>query len=265
MHARSALFDVYGDLLPSREHRATVAALVRLLEPVGIAPPAVRTAVSRMVSQGWLEPVRLAEGRGYAATDRAVVRLAEAARRIYRRPLDWDGKWHLVLLQVSPSSPTPARTVRNRAHRQLGYLGYAPLRDGVWVSPHRSPEVADALAGDDVTATTAVVDELDPPDAAVAAWDLPALHAAYEEWLAGAADRLEADLAGDDDAERAAYAARFHLVHEWRKFLFVDPRLPDSLLPTDWAGHRAGAFFAEQADRLQGPADAFVARVLADS
>ena len=52
MHARSALFDLYGDHLLARGGRAPVAALVRLLEPLGIAAPAVRTAVSRMVRQG---------------------------------------------------------------------------------------------------------------------------------------------------------------------------------------------------------------------
>ena len=61
-----------------------MAALVRLLAPLGIAAPAVRTAVSRMVRQGWLEPVRLPEGPGYALTPRAVRRLDDAAARIYR-------------------------------------------------------------------------------------------------------------------------------------------------------------------------------------
>ena len=85
MNARSALFDLYGDHLRSRGAQAPVAALVRLLAPLGIAAPAVRTAVSRMARQGWLEPVRLPEGPGYALTPRAVRRLDEAAERIYRR------------------------------------------------------------------------------------------------------------------------------------------------------------------------------------
>jgi len=65
VHARSALFDLYGDHLRARGDRAPVAALVRLMAPLGIAAPAVRTAVSRMVRQGWLEPVLLPCGRGY--------------------------------------------------------------------------------------------------------------------------------------------------------------------------------------------------------
>src|SRR4051794_11028319 len=45
VHARSALFDLYGDHLRARGDSAPVAALVRLLAPLGIAPPAVRTAI----------------------------------------------------------------------------------------------------------------------------------------------------------------------------------------------------------------------------
>src|SRR5882757_10664082 len=94
MQARSALFDLYGDYLRPRGGRAPVAALVRLLAPLGIAAPAVRTAVSRMVRQGWLHPLRLASGPGYLATRKAAHRLDEAASRIYRtQTVVWDGNF----------------------------------------------------------------------------------------------------------------------------------------------------------------------------
>ena len=82
VNARSALFDLYGDHLQQRGGHAPVASLVRLLAPLGVAAPAVRTAVSRMVRQGWLEPVRLPDGPGYALTPRAARRLDDSAARI---------------------------------------------------------------------------------------------------------------------------------------------------------------------------------------
>src|SRR3954451_22672093 len=95
------------------------------------APPAARTAVSRMVRQGWLSPVRLPQGRGYALTTRAVRRLDEAGRRIYRdAPDTWDGRWHLLVIQHIPE-----RARRERLRAGLGYLGYAPLDDTTWISP----------------------------------------------------------------------------------------------------------------------------------
>src|SRR5215218_7030902 len=116
MQARSALFDLYGDYLRPRGGRAPVAALVRLLAPLGIAAPAVRTAVSRMVRQGWLHPLRLSTGPGYLLTPKAARRLDEAAARIYRTGDNrWDGRFDLVVLE------TP---ISRRDARRLSYLGY---------------------------------------------------------------------------------------------------------------------------------------------
>ena len=70
VHARSALFDLYGDHLIARGGWAPIAAVVGLLGGLDITAPAVRTAVSRMVREGWLEPVER-DARGYAATAQA--------------------------------------------------------------------------------------------------------------------------------------------------------------------------------------------------
>ena len=57
---------------------------VRLLGSIDIAAPAVRTAVSRMVRQGWLQPVTLEGGPGYALTPKAETRLDDAVSRVFR-------------------------------------------------------------------------------------------------------------------------------------------------------------------------------------
>jgi phenylacetic acid degradation operon negative regulatory protein len=86
VHARSALFDIYGDHLLSRGEQAPVTALLRLVTPLRIsAPPYGLRAVSRMARQGWLLPVQLPAGAGYRLTPRAVGRLRQAADRIYRQ------------------------------------------------------------------------------------------------------------------------------------------------------------------------------------
>src|SRR5687768_466780 len=106
MQARSALFDLYGDYLRPRGGRAPVAALVRLLAPLGIAAPAVRTAVSRMVRQGWLHPLRLSTGPGYLLTPKAARRLDDAAARIYRTTRAiWNGRFDLLVVEP-PGSRT---------------------------------------------------------------------------------------------------------------------------------------------------------------
>jgi phenylacetic acid degradation operon negative regulatory protein len=258
MHARSALFDVYGDHLRARGSQAPVAAVVRLLAPVGIAAPAVRTAISRMVMQGWLEPVQLEGGRGYRATELATARLDRAAERIYRLDQSpWDGTWHLVFLQ-GPHE----RTARKRLRADLAFVGYAELADHVWVSPLVRAELPSVLERAGATGRTARATDFDP--APTEAWDLAALHEAYRRWPE-TADLLVAEersAAGSNDPDETAFAVRFHLVHEWRKFLFADPGLPAELLPANWPGHAAAERFAREAGRLKPAADRFVARCL---
>ncbi len=251
MQARSALFDLYGNYVRSRGGKAPVAALVRLLAPLGIAGPAVRTAVSRMVRQGWLEPAKLPSGPGYGLTSRAVRRLDEAAARIYRtREAEWDGTWHLLVLEH-----VDRRSARERLHAGLGFLGYARLNGVTWLAPRPSAEVDTLLESEGVRADSFQARDLgDPVALAHRAWDLAALGAAYRTWLAEARDLL-ADPPRDDEE---TYAVRSTLVHEWRKFLFQDPGLPRSLLPSDWPGDEAAAYFDGQAARLLPVASRFV-------
>jgi phenylacetic acid degradation operon negative regulatory protein len=257
MRARSALFDVYGDHLRSRGDQAPVSALIRMLEPVGIAEPAVRTAISRMAAQGWLEPTRVDDAPGYRASARAIERLSEAATRIYRRgPEPWDGRWRLVFLEAPRH-----RGERDRLRRELTYLGYAEHAPGVWLCPFERPEVDEVVTRAGGSARHAVAVQLDPDP--VAAWDLSGLASAYAAWpeLADRLVRSPAEVDGADDDE-AAFAARFRLVHEWRKFLFDDPGLPAQLLPADWPGIPAAERFTREAARLKPAADRFVGRCL---
>lgn len=260
MQARSALFDLYGDHLRARGGQAPVAALVRLLAPLEIAAPAVRTAVSRMVRQGWLRPVRLDAGPGYALTQKATRRLDEAAARVYRTGrLTWNGRFDLIMLD-----PPPSRATRTRVCSSLAFLGYGQIGERAWVAPRVSDEVDTLLKEAGVRYDRFLATHAAGTDGAASlvrrAWDLPALARAYEEFIATFAPVVEPVPARGDD--QAAYSARFRLVHAWRTFLFRDPQLPPTLLPTPWAGTAAAAFFDKHATRLRPAADRFVNQCL---
>lgn len=250
MNARSTLFDVYGDHLRVRGGAAPIAALLRLLAPLDIAAPAVRTAVSRMVRQGWLTPTRVGGAPGYALTARGRRRLDDAAARIYRtgNPT-WDGAWHLLVVTL-PNG----RSARDRVRAGLAFLGYGALDDTTWVAPRPSGEVDALLAAEGARAErfTATHDG-DSVALLARAWDLESLGRAYARFLDDAAPLL-----GDDGTDVAAYVAKSQLLHEWRKFLFRDPGLPIALLPPDWPGLKAAAFFDEQTARLAPGAGRFV-------
>lgn len=257
MQARSALFDVYGDHLRSRSGQVPVAGLIRLLRPLDIAAPAVRTAISRMVREGWLRHCRLPNGPGYGLTPRALQRLDDAAARVYRsRDESWDGNWHLLVVE-----PLPGRSTRQRLRAALGYLGYAPLGGlgsggGTWIAPRPSSEVSALLEAEGACAEQFIAGgNGDPAGLMRRAWDVDGIAAAYERWLADARSLVAgAGITSDEEA----YAVRSRLVHEWRKFLFQDPGLPRELLPADWPGDQAAAFFDAEAGRLAPAANRFV-------
>lgn len=239
-----------------------MAALVRLLAPLSIAAPAVRTAVSRMVRQGWLRPVRLQAGPGYALTTRALHRLDDAAARIYRtNRRDWDGRFDLVVV-----TPPAVRADRARLVDTLTFLGFGALSPTTWAAPRRG-----AVRARDAEVTELLTDLGVPAERFVArhqagstgaaelvrrAWDLGALADSYRRFVAEYTPAMTA-LPADLPDERG-YAARFGLVHAWRTFLFSDPQLPPELLPADWPGTKAAAFFDRYAGRLRPAADRYV-------
>jgi phenylacetic acid degradation operon negative regulatory protein len=254
VRARSALFDVYGSYLRARGGSATIAALVRLLEPLGFEAPAIRTAVSRMVRQDWLRPVRLPDGPGYALTKRAERRLDEAASRIYRtRPSTWDGRWHVLVLEELPS-----RGDRDRLDSSLRLIGYGPLGPATWVAPRPSPELPDIL--EDVPARVFHGDhDGDDKELAARAWDLDTLAADYTAFVT---EWLPVVSAVDGSTPPEAFAASQRLLHAWRKFLFRDPGLPSPVLPPDWPGTVAARFFDEHTHRLAPAAESFLSDCL---
>jgi phenylacetic acid degradation operon negative regulatory protein len=256
VRARSALFDVYGSYLRARGGAAAIAALVRLLEPLGFEPPAIRTAVSRMVRQDWLRPVRLADGPGYALTRRAERRLDEAAARIYRtHPSTWDGRWHVLVLEELPT-----RGARDRLDSSLRLIGYGPLGPATWVAPRPSAELPDLLAAEGL-ASRQFHGEHDGDDAELAAraWDLRSLGRDYAAFVT---EWLPVVSAVDGTRPAEAFAASQRLLHAWRKFLFRDPGLPAKVLPPRWPGETAAAFFDEHTARLAPAAEAFLAECL---
>ena len=84
------------------------------------------------------------------------------------------------------------------------------------------------------------------------AWDLPALRAEY--------DRFLADTAGLDAGSLPPALAAAELtgvVHRWRRFPFLDPDIPRELLEIDWPGPAAAQRFADLRTLLSPPAMAW--------
>lgn len=255
MRARSALFTLFGDAVRPSGGVAWLSTLTACMGALDFSAQATRTALHRMASEGWVEPLRTGRYAAYRLTDRGEERLDAAAARIYRlRSRAWDGRWRLL------HTPTPIR--RADAVKALRWWGHGRLDPALWVSPH--PPHRDVLALEELSdalrfETAADGDAARNAGVVARAWDLAAVTAAHADFLSA----WPADL--DVSAEpAAAFATRERLVHHWRSFLFLDPGLPRPLEPEGWRGAEAAGRFRLLWERHEAGAWAFYDAASAD-
>jgi phenylacetic acid degradation operon negative regulatory protein len=274
VRARSALFTLLGDVVRPGGGEAWLTPLTEAMVALGFTAQATRTALHRMTNQGWVEPRRVGRYAAYRLTGKGADRLREAAERIYRlEATQWDGRWHLLLADltdVPPPSPAAlslrsadagASAARGELARTLRWMGFGSLPGGIWVSPHDHGEQLEALltaAGVRQSALSfvshgAVAGKITQADRRIVtqAWDLGQLRVAHAAFLERWVDQEP------PHDPRQAFATRIRLVHDWRSFLFLDPGLPGPLLPDDWLGQRAATCFHDLYARLAPQAQAW--------
>ena len=261
------LITLLGDYWYGRREHLPSAALVRLLAEFGVTPVGARAALSRLARRGLLESSRVGRRTYYGLTERAAAVIAEGARRIYSfgtGARSWSGQWTVAAFSI----PEEQRDVRHALRSRLRWLGFAPLYDGVWVTP-----------GDEAAAATAVLKELEITSATVltavlapgspldgdplAAWDLDGLRRSYREFVAKYGPLLRRIGAGEVGASEAL-VARTEIMNEWRNFPNLDPELPPGLLPRPWPRAEARRIFVEVYNGLGPLAQVRVRQVLAE-
>jgi phenylacetic acid degradation operon negative regulatory protein len=243
--ARSVLLTVMGEYVMPRHDALWQETLIDALATLGYKPQAARQALARSVAAGWLRTERVGRRSRVELTTETGAMLETGARRIYGfgSPWEWDGRWLVVVLRV----PEERRDVRHQARTQLAWAGFGSLGGGLWISPHAErEEELRGLSGEgsaaELLSLRAEFGSLgDPRKIVEEAWDLDAVSAAYSTFI-------------DDFARRrprtpqAVFAAQTMLVHEWRKFPFLDPDLPAEMLPAGWPRERAHDLFTERHD-----------------
>ncbi len=213
--------------------------LVRLLGEFGFSPGAARVALNRLVGRELLASSRDGRHVYYAFTPRTVAVLAEGDRRIFslgespRTEVTWTVLWHSI--------PKDRRLARTRLVRRLRFLGFGSVQDGTWLAPHdREAEVGKLLDELDVATHAGVM--LGRPAVAIdfgvfvaRVWDLDELAERYRAF----AEHFRDQRAGGTLDDRQALLLRTRLVHSFREFPFLDPELPEDLVPAP--KHRAEA------------------------
>jgi len=237
---RSVLLTILGEFVLPRHEPVWQETLVGALGAADIKVQAARQALARSTRAGWLVSERRGRRTRLTLSDQTSRLLERGRRRIFGFGAEepWNGEWLVVILRV----PEAQREVRHQLRTQLAWAGFGSLGGGIWITPRveREAEVAEIAHGEhhaEVVSFRGTVGRLgEPRDLVRSAWDLDAVAAQYERFIADFADPAP-------DQPEAVFGRLTMLVHTWRKFPFLDPGLPAELLPEHWPRAEAHELF----------------------
>src|SRR5919202_1173139 len=252
--ARSMLLTVLGEYVLPAEEGVWQETLISALGSLGYKTQAARQALARSVGAGWLRTERHGRRARVHRTEDTREMLTSGAERIYSfgAPRGWDGRWLLVVVRV----PEHRRDVRHLIRSQLAWAGFGSLGNGLWISPHvhREAEVERIVRDLHVAELLSFRAEFggigEPARVVADAWDLDEVGERYREFIADFG-RLRVK------TPEGAFRAQTELVHTWRKFPFLDPDLPQEMLPSGWPRTRAHQVFEERHTDWQAAAQEY--------
>ena len=222
----SVVVTVFGDAIVPRGGSVWLGTLAELFQAMGVDAGALRTAMSRLVADGWTERRRVSRNSSYELTPEGKAASAAAARRIYAAGApDWDGRFHLVLQPDDRDA--------------LVRAGFGQAGPGLWVGTH-------PLASGSAITLEAVA----APDSArrlcARAWPLDRISASFTRFIAA----FSAIPNWTEPTPIEAMIARTLLIHEYRRIVLHAPELPADILPLDWPGAAARDLCAAAYARL---------------
>ena len=268
MQAGSLIITVFGDVVMPRGGSIWLGSLIQLLSPLNINERLIRTTVSRLAEDQWLDSVAVGRRANYTLTAAGLRWFEEASRHIYaaNAPL-WDRRWRLILTV----GEMQARE-RDRVRKALFWQGFGMMGTGCYVHPSADLSAAfDALM---VEGLSGALKKLMPMVAAESrfgpcasdqdmvsrAWNLEQLGKAYLGFCKiyePILESLRADRKTTASPEQALLL-RILLIHDYRRLLLRDPELPAVLAPQNWPGQRARLLCRELYLRLLPASEAFL-------
>lgn len=243
------------------------AAIVALLAESGVTTANARAAISRLARRGVVEIGRQGRRSSYRLTQPTADNLLRGGSLIAAFAAEgkpWDGWWTVIAFSL----PQQASADRRGLREQLRWRGYAPLYDGLWVSPHPLDRASRAelqhLTLGTVTVFRAQHVEIEAATgrAPIEAWDTDALARQYAAFIERWSNLLPRVQTGAVTGAEAVQA-RTESMDTYRRFPTLDPRLPIELMPEDWPRAEARAVFIAIYDGLAKPAQEHV-RAVAD-
>ena len=241
------LLTILGELVEPAGLPVWNAALLELMTELGFEPRTARQAIDRAAEAGWIAGDRVGRNVRWALTPEGERLIHTGSRRVHTTGTGgstWDGRWLVLLVTV----PSRVRTLRKRLYASLRWEGFGNPTSGLWLSPHvdREAEAGAVIKGlglDETTFAfvgTSTTIGLDDEAVVSQAWDLDGLAAQYRELL------TDIDQPRPTDAT-ALLVGHITAVNQWQRFPYIDPQLPEQLLPK-WIGREVAHRFQERRD-----------------
>jgi len=257
------IFTLYGDYISHYGSKIWIGSLIRLLSEFGHNEQSVRAAISRMNKQGWVQSEKIGNKSYYSLTERGQKRIDEAAKRIFKlAPEEWDGKWRILMYTI----PEEKRNVRDELRKELVWSGFGMLSSSCWISANNlEKQVFDLIEKYDIHPyVDFFVAKYEGPhenkQLVDKSWNLEEINKKYQAFISEYSQKYIIDKNKIQKGQKTAgecFVDRAKLVHEYRKFLFIDPGLPEELLQEKWLGNHAAALFSDYYKELAEPSSLF--------
>ncbi|MDQ6597178.1 phenylacetic acid degradation operon negative regulatory protein PaaX [Bacillus salipaludis] len=262
-NTRSMIFTIYGDYIHHYGNKIWIGSLIGLLKEFGHNEQAVRVAVSRMLKQGWIQSEKVENRSYYFLTKQGIDRIEEAGNRIFKlNPSEWDGKWRVLMYTI----PEEKRQIRDELRQELLWSGFGSFSNACWISPNNlEKEVKLLIEKYDISEyvdffVSEYIGPRDNKTLVEKSWPLEDVVEKYEEFIITYSKQFFANqeiISRGEMTDAQCFVERTKLVHEYRKFLFIDPGLPKELLPENWNGNLAATLFNQYYQLLAEPASRF--------
>jgi phenylacetic acid degradation operon negative regulatory protein len=225
----SIVITVFGDAIVPRGGAVWLGTLLEFFEVLAIDSGVVRTAMSRLAADGWLERSKAGRNSFYRLADKGRLTFDAAVKHVYNpQSPDWTGRFELLLIANAGD--------RDASREALQEAGFGSPLPGVWIAPSGVP-VPRVAAG----ALRLEVSAEDDSGRRLLSesWPLDRTADAYQKFIKtfeplrawiGRRERLS-----DTDA----FTARILMIHHYRRVVLHDPLLPGALLPAQWPGRAA--------------------------
>ncbi|HWX57964.1 phenylacetic acid degradation operon negative regulatory protein PaaX [Bradyrhizobium sp.] len=225
----SIVITVFGDAIVPRGGAVWLGTLLAFFEALDIDSGVVRTAMSRLAADGWLERSKVGRNSFYRLASKGQHIFETATQHIYDPPpSDWTGRFELLLIGNAWD--------REAARDALRDAGFGSPLPGVWVAPSGVPVPEEAARA--IRLEVSAEDD-NGRRLLSESWPLARTAEAYQKFMKTFAPLSDWLGRGEALSEIDAFTARILLIHHYRRVALRDPLLPAALLPKDWPGQAA--------------------------